>query len=230
MMKKALLAAVALSTLALTGCGGMNSYLAERRETTEMYHIFDARGAASVDTVIKAATDGLTRNTNAVSTDRPLNLHASKTLPKTPGRFDVVDVADAFKGTGMGAMLALSQNNAGMRGLKQAKCDGAVWTAKAVRDITGSNRLDLYVCLYQYAGGYQLDMYADFIKAEGGVMGFTRDIAYGIAGTPEQWVNKTIVDTVRSVEQATHAKVTHVEGQPAIGDLPWTDKYESASK
>ncbi|MFL9856751.1 hypothetical protein PQR72_13625 [Paraburkholderia madseniana] len=44
-----------------------------------------------------------------------------------------------------------------------------MWTARAVRDITGSNRLDLHVCLYPYAKGYLLDMYANYKKVEGGV-------------------------------------------------------------
>ena len=228
-MKKIILAAAILATTALSGCGGLNSFIADRHETEEIYHIFDAQTTASPDAIIHAATDGVTRNTNNVQTTRPVNLHASKTLPTEPGRFDVIDVADAFKGTGMGAIMALGQNNAGFQNLKQAKCEGALWTAKAVRDIPGSSRLDLYICIYRYTKGYNVDMYANFIKNSGGVNAITSAVASSIAGTPDEWVNKTMVDTMRSIQQATHAKISHVEGQPEIGNLPWLDKYDSTA-
>ena len=228
-MKKLFLAVAVLATTGLTGCGSVNSFIADRHESEEIYHIFDAKTAAGPDAVIKAATEGVTQNTNRVQTTRPLNLHASKTLPTTPGRFDVIDVADAFKGTGMGTLMALGQNNAGFQSLKQAKCEGALWTAKAVREVTGSNRLDLYICIYRYTQGYNVDMYANFVKTEGGLMQVSRAVADSLVGTPEQWVNKTIVDTMRSIEKATGAKVVHLEGQPEIGGLPWVDKYDSAA-
>jgi hypothetical protein len=229
-MKKIVLISAALASLALSACGNVNSYLADRKETVEMYDIFDVKASASPDTIIKAAADGLARNTNNVKTNRPLNLHASKTLPATAGRFDVIDQMDTLKTMGgLGAFATLAQNNAGQTTLKQAKCDGALWTAKAVRDIPGSNHLDLYVCIYPYAKGYQVDMYANFVKVDGGLMSVVHDAAYSLAGTPEQWVNKTIIDTMRSIETATHGKVARVEGQPDIGDLPWTDKYDAAA-
>jgi hypothetical protein len=231
MMKKILLVTAALASLSLTACGNLNSYIADKSETVELYHVFDDKTSASVDTIINAATEGITRNTNNIKTNRPLNMHASKTLPATPGRFDVIDPMDTLKTVGgFGAFAALAQNNAGQTTLKQAKCDGAVWTAKAVRDIPGSNRLDMYVCIYPYVKGYQIDVYANFAQVDGGLMSVVHDAAYKLAGTPEEWVNKTIVDTMRSIETATHGKVTHVEGQPEIGNLPWTDKFDAASK
>jgi hypothetical protein len=228
-MKKILLATAVLASTVLSGCGGLNSFIADRHETVEMMHIFDVQTTANPDTIIKAAADGVTRNTNNVTTTRPLNMHASKTLPAEPGRFDVIDVADAFKGTGMANIIALSQNNAGALNLKQAKCENALWTAKAVRDIPGSNRLTLYMCMYRYTKGYNVDMYANFVKVEGGINAVSQAIASAAVGTPEEWVNKTIIDTMRSVEQATHGKVSHVEGQPEIGNLPWVDKYDTTA-
>lgn len=228
-MKKLFVAAAVLASTILSGCGELNAALADRHETEEMYHIFDVKTNAGPDAVIKAAADGVARNTNNVTTTRPLNMHASKTLPTEPGRFDVVDVADAFKGTGMGAFIALSQNNAGAVNLKQAKCENALWTARAVRDVPGSNRLTLYICMYRYAKGYNVDMYANFVKVEGGVNALTQAVASKMVGTPEEWVNKTIVDTMRSIEQGTNGKVSHLEGQPEIGNLPWVDKYDTTA-
>ena len=48
----------------------------------------------------------------------------------------------------------------------------------------------------------------------------SRNIASTLVGTPEQWVNKTILDTVRAIENATGAKAVRLEGQPELNDLP----------
>lgn len=118
--------------------------------------------------------------------------------------------------------LAAAQN--GGAELKVAKCDGAAWTSKAVRNISGSSNLTLYSCLYRYRAGYNLDLYAVFSKSSGGLNGVLQSGADAIVGTPEAWVNKTIVDTVRAIEQAAGTRGVHLEGQPALGPLPAVDK------
>ena len=213
--------ALVAATVQLTGCGGMNSALAERRETVEMYHIWDVKTSAQPDVLIRAAADGLARNTNSVTQNRPLNMGVQ--IPDTPGRFQLVDMQDALKGTGMGAMLAMA-SAAGNASLRSAKCDGAVWTSKAVRTVTGSDNLNLYTCLYRYSSGYQMNMYAVFTKQSGGINQLARSAAQAMVGTPEEWTNKTIMDTVRSVQTAAGQPVTHVEGQPQIDQLPKLDK------
>lgn len=217
------LAVAALATLG--GCGGINNYLADKSETVEMYHIFDIRTAADIDTVVKGATDGLGQNSNRVQQSRPLMM--SIDIPSKPGRFQLVDVGSAFNGTSMGMMMQMASQQSGGATMRTAKCDGAVWTSHATRTITGYSDLNLYNCLYAYKGGYQLDIYAVFRKTSGGVFGFTKDIADAMVGSPDVWVNKTIVDTVRSIQSATHGQVTHLEGQPKIGDLPWADRFSS---
>ena len=67
-------------------------------------------------------------------------------------------------------------------------------------------------------------MYAVFQKTSGGLTEIARTAAQAMVGTPEQWANKTIVDMVRSVEAGTGSPVTHVEGQPEIGELPKVDR------
>lgn len=213
-----------LAAAALSGCGNMNSVLAQRYETVEQYHVFDFKTKASPEVIIKGAADGLARNTNSVVQNRPLQLGAK--VPETPGRFTLVDPMDALKGTGMAAMLAMS-NGAGNSMLRVAKCDGAVWNSRANRSVAGSDSLTLYSCLYRYQSGYELDMYVVFKKVSGGLSGLARDATAGVIGTPEQWVNKTIVDTVRSIEIATASKMTYVEGQPALGDLPQVDQFDA---
>ena len=142
-------------------------------------------------------------------------------LPDKPGRFDIVDGADAIKGTGLGAMMSLA--GASSLSLRSANCNGALWSSIAIREVTGSDHLKLFTCLYRYKSGYQINQYAIFTKQSGGVMQLAREASQALVGTPEEWLNKTIVDTVRSVERAVGASTTYVEGQPAIGNLPKVD-------
>lgn len=205
---------------ALSACGGTNSYLANRTSTVEMYHIFDIKTSASTAVVAKAAVDGLSRNTNDITSNMPLQMNVA--LPATPGRFTVTDIGAKLGSTGMGALMQLSAMQNGGASVKAATCDGAVWTARAQRTIANSSNLTLYGCLYRYRGGYQLDTYAVFQKTEGGLTQLSRDLAHSLVGTPEEWVNKTILDMTHQIEVNAHATVVHLEGQPEMGNLPYS--------
>jgi hypothetical protein len=211
--------AIAIASAALAGCGSLNSTLAERQEVIEIYHVWDAKTPVDPDRMIKATADGIARNTGSINQSRPLM--KSNRLPEVPGRFEIVDGAGAIQGTGFGAMMAMAGQSA--LTLRSAKCDGAVWSSQAIREVTGSDHLRLQTCLYRYKGGYQINQYAIFTKRSGGLMQIAREASQAMVGTPEEWLNKTIVDTVRSVESATGATVTYVEGQPTIGNLPKVD-------
>lgn len=221
MKKKLAVALMALPVIAaLTGCASGNSYLANRNTTVEMYHIFDIKTRASTAVVVKAAADGLTQNTSDLNQVSPLQM--GKSVPVEPGRFVIDDVGAklANSNTGLGAVMQMAAMQNGGVGLKAAKCDGAVWTSRAQRSISGSSNLTLYSCLYKYQAGYHLDTYAVFSKTEGGIYQVSRTIANSLVGTPEQWVTKTILDTVRAIENATGAKMVHLEGQPELTELP----------
>ena len=218
-MKKQVLTLCAVA-IALSGCAASNSYLANRTSTVEMYHIFDIKTTASTAAVIKAAADGLAQNTNDIQQTTPLQM--GKTVPDVPGRFVLDDVGAklAAQNSGLGAMMQMAAAQNGGMTMKAAVCEGAVWTSRAQRTISGSSNLNLYSCLYKYKAGYHLDTYAVFNKVEGGVYQISRDIASSLVGTPEQWVNKTIVDTVQSIEKTTGARVARVEGQPELTGMP----------
>ena len=47
------LAIAVVCAIALTGCGGMNSYLAANTKTVEMYHIFDIKTSVDTATIAK---------------------------------------------------------------------------------------------------------------------------------------------------------------------------------
>ncbi|WP_332877656.1 hypothetical protein [Massilia sp. S19_KUP03_FR1] len=206
--------------VALTGCATGNSYLANRNTTVEMYHIFDFKTSAGTSVVTNAAADGLAQNTNDLNQMSPLQM--GKTVPVEPGRFVIDDIGATLAGSnsGMGAMMQMAAMQNGGVSLKAARCDDAVWTSRAQRSISGSSNLTLYSCLYKYQAGYRLNTYAVFKKTEGGVYQISRTIANSLVGTPEQWVNKTILDTVRSIEKATGAKSVRLEGQPELTELP----------
>lgn len=219
-MKKLALVVPAFAILA--GCATGNSYLANRSTTVEMYHIFDIKTKAATAEVVKAAADGLAQNTSDISQVSPLQM--GKKVPVEPGRFVIDDVGAklASSNSGLGAMMQMAaMQNGGVRvNMKAAKCDDAVWTSRAQRSVAGSSNLTLYSCLYKYQAGYHLDTYAVFNKTEGGLYQVSRDIANSLVGTPEQWVNKTILDTVHAIENVTGAKAVRLEGQPELTDLP----------
>ncbi|PHV25354.1 hypothetical protein CSQ93_24895 [Janthinobacterium sp. BJB426] len=220
-MNKKKVISLALIVGALSGCNTVNQSLANRQEVVEIYHIFDFKTQADVATVSRAAANGLAQNTNSVQSSTPL--HIGNVVPAEPGKFVLIDMASAMGG-GMGAMMQLAAAQNGSAGIKVAKCDGAVWTSKAVRNISGSSNLTLYSCLYRYRSGYNLDMYAVFSKTSGGLNGLLQSGADAVVGTPEAWVNKTILDTVRAIEGAAGTSGVHVEGQPELGPLPAVDK------
>lgn len=216
--------AVVASGVALSACSAVNVNLNERSEAVEMYHIYDVKTAVDTATIAKAASDGLAANTNSVQTAMTLQL--GKTVPTNPGRFSIDDVAAGMNGQNSAMLKMLSAQSGGL-GMKVATCADAVWTSKAVRSISGSNNLNLYTCIYKYRGGYNVDMYAVFTKQSGGLYQGIREAANAIAGTPEEWVNKTIVDTMRSIERASGARAVHLEGQPDLGPLPAVDKLSA---
>jgi hypothetical protein len=94
---------------------------------------------------------------------------------------------------------------------------------KVVRHISGSGNLTLYSCIYRYQSGYNSDMYAVFSKSSGGLNGIFQSVTDALVGTPEAWVNQTIVDTVGAIESAAGTPGVHVEGQPELGPLPAVD-------
>lgn len=203
----------------MTGCGTTNNYLAEKKKTVEYYRIFDIKTNASRQSVAKAASDGLGRNVNNAKEATPIP--SSAELPDVPGRFKLLN---PFEGTQMAAFAAAGGGGLGFR---MATCDGAVWTAKAKRTVSGSNNLDLTACLFQYKGGYHLDMYAVFTKSEGGILQISRDMANAMVGSPEEWTEKTFLDVVRNINKSIASNVTLLEAEPEISGTPWLDSMET---
>lgn len=213
------LSIIILVALTITGCGTTNNYLAEKRQTVEYYRIFDVKTTANRQTVAKAASNGMGRNVSNAQEASPIP--ASADIPDKPGRFKLVNPFE-------GSKLAALAGGAGALGPRVTMCDGAVWTAKAQRRVSGSNNLDLTACLFQYKDGYHLDMYAVFTKQEGGLFQVSRDMANAMVGTPEQWTEKTFLDIVRTIRTNTGAEITLLEAQPELSGTPWLDSADAS--
>lgn len=221
MRHSVLAAGSAAIAILLAGCGTTNNYLAEKKKTVEYYRIFDIKTAAVKGNVIKAASDGLGRNVNNAQEATPIPRTAD--VPDVPGRFAIVNPLE-------GSKLAALVGGAGTLGLQMATCDGAVWTAKAERKVVGSNKLDLTACLFQYKDGYHLDLYAVFVKEEGGLFQISRDLASSMVGTPEEWTEKTFLDVIRNINAKTDSNITLLEAQPEVSGTPWLDSVDAPVK
>lgn len=199
------------------GCGAVNNTLLEKRKGVEYYRIFDIKTSADRNVVSDAASNGLGKNVNNAKEVRPIP--ESAVLPETPGRFKL---ENPLKGTRLGAFAG----GAGEIGYKVATCEGAVWSANARRTIAGQSNLDISACLFQYAQGYHLDLYANFTKIEGGLKEVSRKMASAVVGTPEEWTEKTFLDIVREIRKQTGAEVILIEGYPKLSGTPWLDTGE----
>jgi hypothetical protein len=205
-----------------TGCGALNNRLAEKTKMVEYYRIFDIKTTAGWPEVIDAASNGLGRNVGNASEATPIPPFS--TPPDEPGRFKIVN---PLEGTNLGMLAGLQ---GGSLGFKMATCDGAIWTANAERDISGSNNLRITACLFQYKEGYHLDTYGIFTKEEGGLKLLGRAVAHKLVGTPEQWTEKAFLDIVRNIRKMTSAEVILLEGHPKMDGTPWLDTGESVQQ
>jgi hypothetical protein len=149
--------------------------------------------------VLHAASEGISRNINNATLATPV---AATT--------EVLDQPDRFK---------LAETPGAARG---PTCDGASWTAKARPDVRGED-VHIVACLYQYKTGYHLDMYAAFNKKEGGWLELPRRATGFVLGTPEKFIDKTMLDLVRTIRETTKAQVALVEAKPEVTGAPWLE-------
>jgi len=189
-----------------------------KKKFVEYYHIFDIKTAVDRYTVAEAASKGLGNNVSSADETRPIPNFSEP--PEKPGRFQITS---SLAGTKFEKLASMGGGNS--LAFKTVTCDGAVWTARAVKSVEGSSNLVLSVCLWQYQQGYHLDTYAIFQKTEGerteGYLAqISRLMAPAMGGAPEEWTEKTFLDIVRSIQKATDAEITILEGYPQISELP----------
>ena len=198
-MKRVMMAAVVGTALA--GCGtATGDRFTARDQTVEYVRVFDIKTDAPAPAVLHAASEGISRNI--------LNATLATPLPETaevldqPGRFKLAETPGAARGP---------------------SCDGASWTARARPDVRGSQDMHIVACLYPYKTGYHLDMYAAFTKKEGGWLAWPRRATGMVLGTPEKYVEKAMLDLVRTIRETTRAQVALVEARPEVAGAPWLE-------
>jgi hypothetical protein len=207
-MKSFVVAAVVGSVLA--GCATGGDMFAAREQTVEYVRVFDIKTDAPVPTVVRAASDGINRNIKNATLATPLPETAE--LQDQPGRFKLAEAP----GTGKGVATP------------GPSCEGASWTAKATPEVRGSKDMQVVACLYPYKTGYHLDMYAAFSKKEGGWLAWPRRATAKLFGTPENYVETTMLDIVRTIRETTRAQVALVEAKPEVAGSPWLEPAGSA--
>ncbi|MBD8532609.1 MULTISPECIES: hypothetical protein [unclassified Massilia] len=198
-MKRFILAA-AVGT-ALAGCStGAGEIFASQDRTVEYVRVFDIKTDAPPPAVVRAASEGISRNISNATLATPLPETAE--VLDQPGRFKLADAPGAARGP---------------------SCDGATWTAKARPDVRGGQDMHIVACLYAYKTGYHLDMYAGFTKKEGGWLEWPRRATGMVLGTPEKFAEKTMLDVVRTIRESTRAQVALVEAKPDVSGAPWLE-------
>lgn len=204
-MKASMIAVAVAATLA--GCStGSGNMFASRDRTVEYIRVFDLKTDAQGQLVARAASEGLSRNIKNATLATPVPENAE--VQDQPGRFKMPDLAGAPPGT------------APARG---PSCEGASWTAKAAPDVRGGQDMNIVACLFPYKGGYHLDMYAAFVKKEGGWMEWPRRAANYVLGTPDKYAERTMLDIVRTIRETTNAQVALVEAKPEVAGAPWLE-------
>lgn len=203
-MKNFMVAAVAGSALAGCAMGGGEMFAARER-TVEYVRVFDIKTDAPGPAVVRAASEGISRNIVNATLATPLP--DTPELQDQPGRFKLADAPGTARGP---------------------NCDGATWTARGTPEVRGGQDMQVVACLYPYKSGYHLDMYAAFSKKEGGWLEWPRRATGMVLGTPEKYVEKTMLDIVRTIRQTTNAQVALVEAKPDVAGAPWLESAGTA--
>jgi hypothetical protein len=205
-MKRVIMAAVVGAALA--GCStGVGDMFAARDRTVEYVRVFDIKTEAPPPAVAHAASEGISRNIRNAILAAPLVDPAG--VLDQPGRFKMAEAPGAARGP---------------------SCDGASWTAKARPDVRGSQDTYIVACLYPYKTGYHLDMYAAFTKKEGGWLAWPRRATGMVLGTPEKFIDKTMLDLVRTIRETTKAQVALVEAKPEVAGAPWLEPSRGSTQ
>lgn len=205
-MKHFMVAVVAGTALAGCATGG-GELFAARNTTVEYVRVFDIKTETPVPAVVRAASAGINRNI-AHATLATL-LPDTAEVQEQPGRFKLGEIPGS----------ALGPN-----------CEGASWTAKGRPEVRGGQDVQIVACLYPYKAGYHLDMYAAFVKKEGGWLAWPRRAVGMVAGTPEKYVEKAMLDVVRSIRETTGGQVALVEARPEVAGTPWLEPIGSAPR
>ncbi len=214
-------ASIGIACTLLASCASTNAVLTERTQLVEYYRVFSFDGSTAPRAkMIEAARTGIAMSGVTVTDARPI---PPAQMPERPGRYQATDPLKTTQ------FAAFAGQAAGL--LKSADCQGAVWTARTIRGL-GDDSAVLYLCMWEYRGGYNLDVYGNYLVTEGGisVKRLGRALAQPLVGTFEQTLERLVNDVAREMQTASGVKVLFVEGYPEpTGESWWTQSRSITS-
>lgn len=213
--KVAMISAAVSCCAALSACGSVNSFLAKKTETTEMYRVFDIKSDAGESVIADAAIEGLT-----ASVPEAKSTHLIQTeIPEEPQKIKLIN---PFKNTNALTLKVLYGDKYVPH--KTMDCEEAIYVLDGTKEVAGDSNVDIKVCIFRYKDGYRLNEYAVLTKESGGfIEQISRIGAHTMVGTPEEWTEKSMLDVVRNIKKRTDASVSFIQGWPEISGTPWLD-------
>ncbi len=202
LMKINTVALAVVASLSLVGC--KSTSLTETKETKRSYVVYDLKvpeGVSSSD-MANAIKTALQSNTSKVKITEDLPPYP---LPEKSPRFQLVN---PYKNTNLAALVGGD--------FKIPSCDGALVYAQAADSSMASygENTQFYTCLWQYEGGYHVDVYTQFDIKTGGLSNLGVDLIRGVMGDSSQFIPRTI-SSIKSNLNALNAEATIVTAYPA---------------
>lgn len=189
--------------LGLVGC--KSTSLTKTKETKRSYAVYDLKVPKEVSSsdMANAIKTALQDNTSSVKITEDLPPYP---LPKESPRFQLVN---PFSGNS--ALSALAGG-----AVKLPTCDGALIYAQAADSSMNSHgeNTQFYNCLWQYEGGYHIDVYTQFDIESGGLENLGKDLVRGVMGDSSQFIPRTIA-SIRNNLKALNAEADLVTAYPS---------------
>lgn len=210
--------AVSAAVLAFTTVAAAPAEAQNRQRSYQAYAVIDFQTEASKDQVIDAAERILQNYASDFQSNRPIAVQT----PEQPGRFQLTNPLAESRLAGLAALGGVSTQQ-----FMVATCDGAVWTANVNRSVSGSQQLRVQLCLFPYKNeereGYHLNLFASDTAISGGGLTerFGRALANRLVGTPRDFTENMLRQTVQAIEASTDSSAVLIEGEPEIPGLAW---------
>lgn len=188
-----------ISACFLSGCSSLTPTV----ETKQSYWIYDIKTTKSPSELEDSVFDSIKSQMSSAAVVKNI---PETSLPDKPGRFSV---SDPFSNTNLGALAA----NSGVS-LKMVTCNGALATARS--DNTGmqnwGENTTFNSCLWQYNGGYHLDVVVTFTNESGGydAKSLAKAMMTPLIGNSEQLI-PTRVNNIKNKISANGDTITLVD-------------------
>lgn len=213
---KAIMSAAAVALTAVSVATAAEAQ--NRQRSYQAYAVIDFQTDAAKGPVIDAAERILQSYASDFQSNRPIAVQT----PEQPGRFTL---SNPLAESRLGALAALG--GVSTQQFMVADCEGAVWTANVQRAVSGSQQLRVQMCLFPYRNeereGYHLNLFASDTAISGGGLTerFGRALANRLVGTPRDFTENMLRQTVQAIEAQTGASAVLIEGEPEIPGLAW---------